>query len=256
MIRRIIIAGFTLALLLGIHQSNAFWQSRDSNYNQSISGSSPAAPTFNWQNAQNNTFLSASTTTNIGATNPAGANGTFTSGDVLIGYLIINALTQTITPPSGWTQGGTLQDAPNTGTIAWFWHVCNGSESGSFTFTWGTSAFSAWTLLDYQGVSNSTPIDTSVNATWSSASSTTIVTSSVTPTSVNDKLVLLIYNFANTTITVPANMTQRYNVTQNSGGFLNTASDVTAGSTSAQTETFTVGATFKSGGYALIALTP
>jgi hypothetical protein len=215
-----------------------------------------AAPTFNWQNTQSNSFLANSTSINIGSTNARGSNGTFTSGDVLIAVLALSALSETITPPSGWTQGGTVQDSHNSFTYAWFWHVCNGSETGSFAFSWGTSTGAAWTLLDYQGVNNSTPIDTSAINAWTSNSGTSVTTASITPTSANDGLVLLVLEDEGNAITVPGDMTSRFNVLQASSTITSTASDRTAGSTSSQTETFTASATFKGGAYALIALTP
>lgn len=213
-----------------------------------------SAPVFAWQNTQNTTFVQ-STGTNVGSTDALGSNGAFTAGTVLVAKVIVQAASLTFTF-TGWTQIDVLNDATNTLTIGLFYHVCDGTEGpGSFPISWVTNAFYAWTLQAFTGAS-ATPIDVHTTNTWSSAGGTSIVTSSITPTVANDLFLLHVYNLNTTTLTAPADMTQRFNVLMNSGGFLVMASDRTSSGLTAQTETFTAGSIFKSGGYFLTAIHP
>ena len=216
------------------------------------------AITFNWQNTSSNTFLAGATSINVGSTNASGANGSFTNGDILLASIVINAATQTVTPPAGWTILATVNDANNTFTVAYAYHVCTGAEGGSFAFSWTTSSFASWTLLDYQGANTSTPIDVSTTGSWNSNSSTSVVSGSVTPTNASDMLVLManLNSGGGNTLTAPANMTSRYALEQTSGVINSMGGDRLPATTSAVSETFTASATFASGTYALIALLP
>lgn len=210
---------------------------------------------FNWHNESNNSFLAAGTSIAVGSTNAAGTNGAFNAGDVLIATVTIDeSAADTINPPAGWTRIGS-QVVNTNGPIqsSWFYHVCNGSETGSFTFTWTNSEFRSWALLSYSGCS-ATPIDASATSSWSSGGSTSVTTSSITPSGSSDMLVLVAQDFG-ATPTVPANMTQRVSALQESSTWGTLESDRALASSAAVSETFGV-TTFSQGLYALIALSP
>jgi hypothetical protein len=86
--------------------------------------------------------VSGGTSVNVGATSPAFSNGSFTAGDIIVAQVVlINDAGDTVVPPAGWTSIATQRTDSSNYVSAWFWHLCDGSETGSFTLTWTNSVF-------------------------------------------------------------------------------------------------------------------
>lgn len=181
-------------------------------------GGSASAPTFSWANYQDNGFQGAGTSVNIGSTRQNAACGTINSGDTLVASLTIeNETTDTITPPSGWTQLGTNQN-DGTSFITYWYKIAGGSETCSYTFSWVNSNFMAWTLTNYSGANGTTPIDAASTGTCATAGGTTCTTGNFSTSATNT---LLIASFDTTTVTTTFTsdglMTNRISVVQESG---------------------------------------
>lgn len=219
-----------------------------------------AAPVYAWSNFESSAFATG-TSVNVGGsgTHPNGSDGAYTAGTILIAS-VVNQNGAAITGPAGWTLiGSQFTDSSGYRNSFW-WHLCNGSESGSFTFSWTGSTGFGWTLAAYTGAAAS-PIDASSTTTWSSASSVTVPvpnpSGTITPSSANDTIVLLATFGGGSGYVVPANMTSRFNATAiNATPFGAFLADIAPGSAAAFSDTFTAVATFRGGGYALIALAP
>lgn len=207
---------------------------------------------FKWRNAQDNSFVGGNTSVNVGATSPAFSNGSFTAGDVLLASVTVESDPgDTIVPPSGWNLVGTLQTSSTNYITSFFSHICNGSESGSFTFTWTNSHFFGWTLVNYSGAAAS-PIDgTPVTGTGT----TSITTGSVTTSNAASILVLVVSGPSNT-FTPPGDLTARFNAAQISSTMFGFIGDRTPGSTGTFTETFSIAGGSADANYMLIALHP
>ena len=98
------------------------------------------------------TSCTAATSTgssSLGITKPSAA----VNGDVMIAQLTVRS-TGAITPPAGWTQiGTTAQDAGGPIEQAVFWHLVDGTEPGTITFSWaGGNADASGGLVTYKGV--------------------------------------------------------------------------------------------------------
>ena len=176
-----------------------------------------AAITFNWANGNDNSTTIAATTLNIGATAPAGANGTFTSGDLLIATVTVQVTSGdpgVISTPTGWTQIDQIYNTGGTARMATFYKIAGGSETGSYAVSWTNASRTAgWAIIDYGGVNTSTPIDAhSISNTYG----TTVMTAtSVSPTGAADVLVAVFcaVNAGSYPLTAapPSGMTQRLN---------------------------------------------
>lgn len=214
------------------------------------------AVAFKWENHQDNAFDGPFTTFNVGSTDAAGANGSFTSGDMLIARVtVINDAGDTINPPAGWNAiGSQITDGSND-VSRYYSHLCDGSESGSFTFSWTNSKFASWGLVSISGASST--LDASAVASWNNAGSASFTTSSITMTDAGDLLVLMAWAHGGAnTIAAPGDMTSRANLTQMSstGNYL--LATRSPGTTGGITEAFGVTNTFTDGSYAIVAFKP
>jgi hypothetical protein len=210
------------------------------------------AVAFKWRNAQDNNFVGSATSINVGATSPAFSNGAFAAGDILLASVTLNTGTgNSVTPPSGWTQIGAYQLDVNSFGTAYFWRLADGTESGSFTFTFGATSFACWTLIDYSGAAASPFDGTSVTSTYTGGAGTT---TAITTINAGDMLVLFITSGGGV-ITVPSDMTTRFNALQESNTDTTSISDRLPGSTGSFTESFTV-ASVGAGSYCFVALKP
>lgn len=217
-----------------------------------------SAPTFSWANYQDNGFQGAGTSVNIGSTRQNAACGTINSGDTLVASLTIeNETTDTITPPSGWTQLGTNQN-DGTSFITYWYKIAGGSETCSYTFSWINSNFMAWTLTNYSGANGTTPIDAASTGTCVTAGGTTCTASAITTTATNT---ILITSFDTTTLSVTftsdAAMTNRISFVQESSTkTANLATQTLSSSGSTGTRAASGLANFKTLVWLMVALKP
>ena len=98
------------------------------------------------------TSCTAATSTgssSLGITKPSAA----VNGDVMVAQVTVRS-TGAITPPGGWNQiGTTTQDAGGPIEQAVYWHLVDGTEPGTVTFTWaGGPADASGGLVTYKGV--------------------------------------------------------------------------------------------------------
>lgn len=221
-----------ISLCLIATGATAFWQSRDSNYNVSVSGGGTVAPTFSWANAANNTFIQAATI-NIGSTNQNVACGTINQFDTLVASLQIDGeTTDTIIPPAGWIQISTAQN-DGANFITYWYKIAGVSETCSYTFSWINSNFLAWTLTNYSGANHTTPIDTSLSGQTATGAGTAIAASSISPASSTDKLVTIFNVHNGNLITADATQTNRTSIIQESSSIASNVSDQTLSSSGA-----------------------
>ena len=211
------------------------------------------AVAFQWSNQQNNSIGSQVASINVGSTQALGSNGAFTAGFILIAQVVVEAAV-TISPPAGWNAIGSQVAGSSSYTTGWWWHLCDGSETGSFTFTWTGNNFFGWTLNAYSGCAAS-PIDAFQTTSAGSAGSTSQTTGSIMTTNAGDMLVLFLQNDG-AALTLPADMTSRYSgLNQEGGTILNYLGDRFPGSSGNFTETFTT-PTFHTNSWGFIALLP
>lgn len=186
-------------------------------------GGGSVTPAFGWINRIGNTFQPGANTMNIGSTDANGANGTFTSGDLLIAVAVAakspyNADLGTFTGMSGWTQlYNAYTPTGNRYNYGVWWKLAGGSESGSYACSWTTSSVYGWMLVDYTTPDGSAPIDVSASA--DSGITTTPSSPSVTPTFTKDILLSIYTNFGDQgAYTIPSGMTSRQNVRHSTNG--------------------------------------
>lgn len=105
------------------------------------------------------------------------------SGDVLIG-IVGQLVTNTITPPSGWTSIELESADANIRLQAWY-KVAGGSEPS--TYTWSVSATKGFAWIGcYENVDNTTPVDVSNDG---NSTTTNTVTASATLATAADWLI-------------------------------------------------------------------
>lgn len=223
-----------------------------------VSGGGGGTPQFNWINYSSNTIGSNSTSTNVGVTNANTACSTLTSGDtVIIALYLFLTTTNTITPPAGFTQIGSNQTDAQ-GMLSLWQHTLGAGEScSSYTFSWTTTTYSAWILVDVTGVASS-PIDSQVTGVANSGGGTTITTSGITTTHSPDYLLLIVMSGQVTSplLTAPSDMTSRASISQTGTNMVTLVSDSQPATTlSSHTETATNALTgSKAYTYGLVAL--
>lgn len=154
--------------------------------------------TPNWQNCSDNAHNNTGTSVGVGSTNPVGANGSIASGDLLIASIVgSNGATDIGSCAAsmvalGWT---TIYDAYNANDTNRVWvgvKIAGPSESGAYTATWASSATIgvSWSLADFGGVDQTTPVEASAGVTTSYDGGLYPAPSIVT-TTVGDMLVCL-----------------------------------------------------------------
>jgi hypothetical protein len=144
----------------------------------------------------------ASSSTSLTIPAPAG----LVSGDVMVVSLVTDSGTVSLTA-SGWT----LIRSTNKGGFieALYYKVAGSSEPSSYSFSSSASTNLAGGILDYSGISTSTPVDVSVSANSSSGNANC---NSVTTTVNNDVVICAPAFPADVTVTPPSGLTERYDV--------------------------------------------
>lgn len=132
------------------------------------------------------TSLESQTVANtLAATTP----GSVSVGNTLIAQCGVNNLTATVTPPAGWTTVNS-QTSPGGGTLGanvWiFYKIADSSDAAASTFTFGSSVSQALRvfIMNYSGIDQVTPLDSTnkdLNTNVNSPGSKTF-SNSVTPT--------------------------------------------------------------------------
>ena len=196
-----------------------------------------------------NFFRSASSaqngagSTSLAINKPAGV----VAGDVMIAAVGANGNTS-ITAPAGWSAAG-LYDAAswsNTGWIQVVFKVAGSSEPASYSWGLGTTRAGAGTIVDYIGVDNAAPVQTSAvgTGTASPAVAPTITTASA------NQMVLASVGGRNTTgaftFTNPAGTTDRVGVYSSTGtprAGIDSADSIQAAAGATPTRSFTIAPT-------------
>jgi MSHA biogenesis protein MshQ len=131
------------------------------------------------------------------------------ANDVLVAAIEVRPETATITPPSGWTLAGRLDNAGGNGnSMAVYYKVAGGSEPSTYTWSFSSSTGSAGGIMAFTGVNTADPVDVSGGQT--TASSTSHSTTSLT-TSVANTMVLTFFGFSSSaTWTPPGGMTEAF----------------------------------------------
>jgi hypothetical protein len=194
MIWRVAAAAFLTFCLaaLGLQQPRAQFNGCAAGFcSKAVSGQ---VVTFNWANNSDDTTNQVVTTFNVGATAPAGANGTFTSGDFLFAEVVVDVTSGTVGTISltGFTQITQVFDATQNLPTALYtgYKIAGGSETGSYAASWtNTSRGAAWALLDYGGVHNASPVD--ISGTQNNGFSANITAPSISPTGSADMMLCL-----------------------------------------------------------------
>ena len=122
------------------------------------------------------TACTAATSTgssSLGITKPSAA----VNGDVMVAQVTVRS-TGAITAPAGWNQiGTTAQDAAGPIEQAVYWHLVDGTEPGTITFTWaGGNADASGGLVTYKGVDPFVGFDQGASAVTSMNSGGTSAT--------------------------------------------------------------------------------
>ena len=120
----------------------------------------------------------------------------------------------TIDPPSGWTL--IRRDDASTISQALYYHVANGSEPSSYTWTLGSAQLASGGISDYIGVDTSAPIDDNSGAADTTGSDAAPAAPAVTTTVANDMLVGFFSIDSVATFTPPAGMAEEWDT--NSAG--------------------------------------
>lgn len=168
-----------------------------------------AAPTFGVMG----TNLSGSATS---AAVPVPAS--VVSGSLVVMAMFLDGAAQTVTPPAGWTAAENCPINVSGGShgLHVFWHRASGSESGTYTFTWGSSTFrDAFAARFDTAVSSGTPFDSSTGAAFDSG--TVNNSPSVSTTSLGaDRLDIWVStNWSGGTWTAPTGFTKHAQSTEN-----------------------------------------
>ena len=154
--------------------------------------------------AQSSAATGGSGGTSVVVTKPAGT----ALNDVLVSVVTVRGSSQTINVPTGWnvvtglssTAGGNLNQRV-------FYLVAGASEPASYTFSWTVIERGSASILAYRNVDTTTPIDSTVGAQISAAS-TSIVAPSISTTLVNEMLIGFFGDaHSGATFTTPTGMT-------------------------------------------------
>lgn len=154
-----------------------------------------------------------STTVASGGTISIPAPASLVVGRILVAAIFTTTVTNTFVAPANWypaVNGG----AQVILAAAVFWHIVDGTEGGTFTFTWGSNSTAAGICVQTNGASSGWPIE--VIAGQANASSANIIASAAVA-KWNADLLLSFYstNTANA-ITVPGGQSNVGGTTGNS----------------------------------------
>lgn len=169
------------------------------------------------------------TSTSAAVTMPTGTE----AGDLIIAQLAFHANPGTITAPVGWELVLENNDSGNTTFEAIYFKLSNGSEPGSYTFTWANSVAYLSGAVAFSNVANDQPIESSNGQ--SSASGTSAPTPVVAPSAPLNSLIAVfaVQNSAGTLSL--ANTTQLWAPATSLGAWYFTPSSVATGELTFQT---------------------
>jgi hypothetical protein len=120
----------------------------------------------------------------------------------------------TITPPATWTL--IRRDDATNMSQALYYHVGNGAEPATYTWTLGSIQRASGGIIAYKGVNNPSPLDAQSGAVNNTGTSAAVAAPAVTTTVANDMLVGFFGIRRGTTFTPPAGMTEEWDT--NSAG--------------------------------------
>lgn len=149
--------------------------------NRECTDASPLAgstPTIT-PNASSAAYSNSSKTLTVPA--PAG----IVAGDLLLATLVTSGSTSGPLP-TGWTLGPVSWSSSFNVQVVTAYKIATSSEPSSYTFTGSATLDASGTIVDYSGVDQTNPIDTSQTASGSSGNA---VGPSVTTTAANDRVV-------------------------------------------------------------------
>ncbi len=145
--------------------------------------------------------------------------GTIDADDILLAHVIAGAL-DTWSTPSGWTLIGSIQRVTDILiTYAVFWKRATGSESGTETFTFGTSDTLAGVISRYSGcITSGSPIeDPALLSGFSLTEDTEYYFDSLTTTD-TDRLGVILLGVGNNVLgVVPSGWADEYGLTSTVG---------------------------------------
>ena len=150
-----------------------------------------------------------------GAGTGAGLSSTPANGDCMI-ISVASRNGVSVTPPSGWTSGGTCPNASGTNaSLCDFTKIAN-SESGDYTFTFGTTAYPNASFIEFHGANQSQCLDPAVRAEAGDPGGGVTSITYGTPSVANEELNTLTVS-CNAIFTTPSDVTQLVNLTQING---------------------------------------
>lgn len=165
--------------------------------------------------------------------------------DVMIATLAMRPSSISVTPPAGWTQlRRTDQGAGNSNSLVTYYRVADGSESASYTWSFGGGAHTGavGAIASYTGVDTATPVEAEAGS--ATASSVSHEAPSVTSATADSMLVTAHAYASAGTWTAPGGMTEAADVASltpdDAGGIsmeMNYEARPTAGATGTRTAT-------------------
>lgn len=190
----------------------------------------PADPQF----VNMGTAVTITSAANLSLAYPAGV----ALNRVVLAHIYMEGVGVSITPPTGWAE--ILPKVSGAGSLEQrlFWHRCDGTESGSVTFThatsWRAGVMSQWSNCETTGNPFDTPASTSVAVTSGSTSPAVSDTSDVA----NCRVVWWGSCFNAGTWTPPTGFTEHFDATGELGAVAS-KTQAAAGSTGSITATCT-----------------
>lgn len=175
--------------------------------NVSLDGSSSDTTytsTTVWANA---TTASTGGASSLAVSTPAST----AAGDVLVAAISVSGGSGVLinAPNSSWhlinrTDNSTLV------SVASYYRVATGTDSASYTWTFGSSVRAIGTVSRYSGIDNTNPVDVAgTDGTNSFFSSNLVSAPAITTTANNDRVIGFFAIAANTTFTAPTSLSER-----------------------------------------------
>lgn len=150
-------------------------------------------------------FVSSSINRATTASNTVTAPSGIQDGQLLVAFAFINREVQTLTLPAGWTQRQRFASAADDEATLIVATKVASSESGNYTFLWGTGSNNTIAILAYK---NATDIDRLIGAEQG-AFAAAITAPSILPTQEGALLTFFGNNGARAVDTPPAGMVER-----------------------------------------------
>ena len=142
--------------------------------------------------------------TTLTLSKPAGV----AAGDVMLAQITFaGGSSVNVTAPSGWTQVGSDNNNGTSVGQRVYSKVATGSEPSSYTWILSSLKKAAGGISGYRGVDTSSPVDA---VAFGAGSGTSLTAPSVDPTVRSTRVVRLFGTLANTTLSAPTGLTERY----------------------------------------------